>query len=188
MDKIKILTVSAFTLFIMANVTRADDGKPSQLVARNALGQVVTYEQQVEAKITSAQTFYNTTRADLLEDIRSASGRRQRTLIKRAASTAADGAVRSTGTTAEDFRSFGEEIARSVTERRDQEEQRLRVIRNDYLKSLESLDLDKASLQAVRKGLEQLQADLSTIERMKRMLDAAAKIKAGYDTAIAGKN
>jgi hypothetical protein len=186
MHKVKILAVSASTLFLMVCVARADDGKPSQLVARNALGQVVTYEQQVEAKITSAETFYNTTRAGLLEDIRSASGRRQRTLINRAASTAAAGAVRSTGT-AEDFRSFGEEITRSVTERRDQEEQRLRVIRNDYLKSLESLDLDKASLQAVRKGLEQLQADLSSTERMKRMLDAATKIKAGYDAAIAGK-
>jgi len=49
---------------------------------------------------------------------------------------------------------------------------------------LAGLGQDKAALKDIRKGLENLQSEISTTEQLKRAYDAITKMKKAYDEAI----
>lgn len=188
MQRYHVITI-IIGLLVFLSGCQGQEGEPARRVARNAVGQLVSYEQYVEQKITSAAEFYEGSREDFIANNRDARVDPQRTQVNTQASIAADSILKSPSLpTAEDVRAYAERVMQDYTARRDRQDEQLRRLKTEYLQKLAMLELDRESLKAVRKSVEQLQVDLSEAERFKRAMDTATRIKESYDQATADQD
>jgi hypothetical protein len=157
-------------------------GKEARDVARVTLAQIITYEELVDQKIKGEQTYYKDSVSILGESLQWRQFTAEAGIVTRAAQDFRRKVSNSQkDLQTSDLRDAVDKLLESIRQSRASYAFALTEYNEDLLKSLDALELQKQSLEKVRKGLEQLQSESSDVKRLKEWFEFAKKTKDEFE-------
>jgi hypothetical protein len=178
MPSIAVATLGLLLLI----VSGCESGQAARNMARISLGTTVSYEQEVDAKIAAENQYYQQSVVNLEKSTKKQAGLSEQVDIDSLAlSYQAQFADKANPVTESDLRSFGEAIINQVQLGRNSFAVQLAQYKDQTFFALGQLNYQKDALKKVRKGLEELQAELSQTEMAKVWYDFIKETKAKYD-------
>lgn len=159
-------------------------GKEAREVARITLDQIITYEELIERKVKAEQVYYKESLNILHESLKSGQFTTELTMVTKAAQDFQSYVFHSKkDLQPKELRDSVYKLLESLRHSRARYANALTEYNEDLRKSLAALEVHKESLKKVRKGLEQLQAKPSDVERLKEWFEFAKKMKKEYENS-----
>jgi hypothetical protein len=173
-----LLTLSSIVIILSGCTT----GKEARDVARVTLAQIITYEGLVEHKIKGEQTYYKDSVSILGESLQQRQFTAEASIVTRAAQDFQSKVSNSQKDfQANDIRDAVDRLLESVRQSRASYAFALTEYNEDLLRSLDALELQKKSLEKVRKGLEQLQSESSDVALIKEWFEFGKETKDEFE-------
>lgn len=176
-------------LLAMPVVLGCATNREAQEMSRVLLAQTIRYEELVERKIKIEKAYYKESLGMVTTALRAHRGDQDFNIVNRASQDFESLVLRDPrDLTGAQLRSAIQQVTDNVVAARTQSATRLAAQSESLLKSLAALEVQKNSLEKVRKGLETLNHEPASPDQIRKWIEYARRVKDEYEkTAPAGK-
>lgn len=162
--------------------------REAQEMSRILLAQTIRYEELVERKIKVEKAYYKDSLGMLTTTLRARRGDEDFNIVNRASQEFESLVLRDPqDLTGAQLSTAIKQVTDAIVAARTQNAARLAAQSESLLKSLSVLEVQRDSLEKVRKGLETLNNEPASADQLRKWIEYARKVKDEYDETAAGK-